>query len=55
MVSIYDKHRVMHRKEVKVLYLLESITHPIYFKSVAPQTIYKIRVFDRLVYSVSNW
>lgn len=55
MVSRNGNHRVMHRKEAKVLYLFEYIKNFIYFTSVAPQTICKIRVFDRLVYSLFNW
>lgn len=39
MVYRNGNHIVMHRKEVKVLYLIESITNSIYFTSVAPQTI----------------
>lgn len=55
MVSRNGNHRVMHRKEAKVLYLFEFIKNSIFFISVAPQTLYKIRIFDRLVYSLSNW
>lgn len=35
MISRNGNHRVMHRKDVKVLYLLESIKNTIYFTSVA--------------------
>jgi hypothetical protein len=54
MVSKNGNHRVMHRKEAEELYLFEPIKSSIYFTPVAPQTIYKIGIFDRLVYSLSN-
>lgn len=55
MVSKNGNDRVMQRKEAKVLYLFEFIKNSIYFTSVAPQTTYTIRIFDRLAYSLSNW
>ena len=39
MVCGNGNHIEIHRKEAKVLYLIESIKNSIYFTSVAPQTI----------------